>query len=288
LLRESTCTGEIRLLGATVKGDVDCIGATFFNPSKDAFQAQRLTVVGRLFWTEMKQAPQGRVDFAHAHIGDFIDDEQSWPEAGSLMLEGLVYDTIDARMPVEKRLAWLNLMPKTWNSLPIFWPQPYEQLIRVLRAGGHEHDARRIGTAKQEAYRRYLWDKARCKESGAYKIGDSRFLLRSWLLFIKITIVFGLAHQAHYMDVAKERVYLDKAYLASKVLPPEYPRFNALAYSVDSLIPFVDLHQENYWEPKSDGLWGGFLRLYFWLHIASGWVLATIAAAGLAGVIKKD
>ena len=54
------------------------------------------------------------------------------------------------------------------------------------------------------------------------------------------------------------------------------------------MIPFVDLHQETYWEPHSHGFWGGALRLYFWLHIAAGWFLATLAAAGLAGVIKKD
>jgi hypothetical protein len=90
------------------------------------------------------------------------------------------------------------------------------------------------------------------------------------------------------MHVAKERVYMDESYVASHTLPVEYPEFNALVFSIDTLIPFVDLHQETYWEPASDGWVGGGFRFYLWLHIIAGWVFTTVAVAGFTGLIKKD
>ena len=71
---------------------------------------------------------------------------------------------------------------------------------------------------------------------------------------------------------------------------PEYPEFNALAYSLDVFIPFFALHQESHWYPqvqKGDGfLMFYFLRFWFWLEVAAGWLLTSLAVLSITGLLR--
>jgi hypothetical protein len=71
--------------------------------------------------------------------------------------------------------------------------------------------------------------------------------------------------------------YLDQSEAAG------YPTFNALLYSLDTLVPVVDLEVQDYWVP--DEKEAGWARLYLWVHIAAGWFLALLAVAGFSGLI---
>ena len=62
-----------------------------------------------------------------------------------------------------------------------------------------------------------------------------------------------------------------------------YPAFNALLYSLDTLVPVVDLEVQDYWVP--DAAVAGWARWYLWGHIAMGWFLALLAVAGFSGLI---
>jgi len=62
----------------------------------------------------------------------------------------------------------------------------------------------------------------------------------------------------------------------------EYPKFNAFAYSIDTLLPIVDLHQENYWLPT------GWVHVWLWAHIGGGWVFTTLAVVGFTGLASRD
>jgi hypothetical protein len=174
-----------------------------------------------------------------------------------------------------------------------------------------------------------------------------------WGLFFAITgwFVFSTTHEMGFM--AAEPAYKDEYY----VLPPGYEKFSPLVYSIDTLIPFVDLHQEAQWRPQNErfdcardsagaivrqttgkpyciatamprpslegktradllppgmrallkkyapGLaskelssqtveWledrfeAGWARNYLWFHIAFGYILATMAAAAITGIVK--
>ena len=67
-----------------------------------------------------------------------------------------------------------------------------------------------------------------------------------------------------------------------------YPGFNPFVYSVDVFIPFVKLNQENHWLPAAAKPYGGYFRLYLWIHIALGWIFSTLAVAALAGLVRKE
>lgn len=269
----------------------------------------RLRVKGGFFWRNLKTPPLGHVYLGQAQVGDFVDDGSGWPEAGKLWVDGFQYESLPLpTSAAAERKKWLALMPKTLDGTPVFWPQPYEQLIKVFRAAGHERDAREIAIAKQDAYAAYLKLK---EDAGLGSTWNRRLGL--WLLkaiagygyapwktlkyaavFIWLgSVLFFAADAEGRMVPAKEKIYLEDAYKTAKEnggtwLPDEYPELNSFYYALDTFVPFVDLHQETYWEPKADGVGGGFLRGYLWVHIIAGWVLTTFAVAGFTGLIKKD
>lgn len=69
---------------------------------------------------------------------------------------------------------------------------------------------------------------------------------------------------------------------------PEYPRFQALAYSVDVFIPFFALHQEPYWyphPPKGEPICWWFV-IWYWFEIAAGWVLTSLLVLSSTGLLR--
>ncbi len=64
--------------------------------------------------------------------------------------------------------------------------------------------------------------------------------------------------------------------------------FNAFVYSLEVFVPLVDLHQESYWLPDANAAYGWLLRLYFWVHIALGWISSTLLVAALTGLVRKE
>ena len=94
---------------------------------------------------------------------------------------------------------------------------------------------------------------------------------------------------------------------------PEYSAFQPLAYSADVFFPFFALHQEPYWEPKpkeefpvipdisdvtdipdvkdkviefAKGVALYFLRVWFWLEVAAGWLLTSLAVLSITGLLR--
>ena len=54
------------------------------------------------------------------------------------------------------------------------------------------------------------------------------------------------------------------------------PTFNPLAYTLDVLLPIVDLGQKSAWQPQGPTLY------WSWALTLAGWVLTTAVVAGLA------
>lgn len=60
------------------------------------------------------------------------------------------------------------------------------------------------------------------------------------------------------------------------------PAFNALAYTLDLLVPIADLGQQKAWQPH------GVLMYCSWAFMSAGWVLTTAVLAGVTGILKRD
>jgi hypothetical protein len=77
-------------------------------------------------------------------------------------------------------------------------------------------------------------------------------------------------------------------------MPPEYSTFQPFVYSLDVIIPFVDLHQESEWGPvvanaRGETLWWGrVLRLLLWIEIIFGWIASVMFVAIIGRLVDKD
>lgn len=68
-----------------------------------------------------------------------------------------------------------------------------------------------------------------------------------------------------------------------------YPRFNALVYSADTLLPIVAMEMQEFWIPdEAQGPRGAATRVFLWVQIAMGWALSLLAVAGFSGLVKSD
>ena len=309
-------TGAVRLLGARIQGQLSCRGARLENPNGDALSADGMTVVGdvfldegfhatgavrlrgarirgRLVCTEARfENPNGiALNLEHARLGGIEDDEGSWPQRGRLRIDGLEYEGFAGdRTPTDarRRLEWLR------RQLPDFRPQPYDQLARVFRRMGREADAVEVLIAKQEDLIRHgklsLWGRLARRILGVtighgYRSG--RALLWSLAFVIAGALIFGWANARGLMAPSSPEILTDPLYRAGGTIPPDYPRFQALAYSLDAFLPIVDLHQEGFWLPDAGKPFGALVRLYLWIHIAAGWFLSTLFVSGVTGLVRR-
>lgn len=83
-------------------------------------------------------------------------------------------------------------------------------------------------------------------------------------------------------------------------LPPEFTGFSPLAYSLDLLLPVVNLQQENDWAPKIPTPKTNWLdeltaltlqhlvRLVVWAEILFGWVASLLLVAVVSGLTRKS
>jgi hypothetical protein len=304
--------GAIHLEAAHIRGSLRLIGATLSNPGGHALAARRLTVdhnlvcrgfrvhgevdlesariggalvldqatltnpdgvalflVGlqarRIFLRELAPPPD-TVTLLGAQVDMLLDDPASWPR--TIDLSAFTYDSLFERSPVSarQRLDWLGRNPRGYS------PQPYEQLAGVYRRAGRDQDARTVAIAKQRARRRTLplpakaWSLLldalvgygyRTWQAGLWLLG---FWLAGW-------VVFARAYPAHLTP--------------AKPGEPQ-PAFQPLVYALDTLLPVVNLHQEDNWIPRGGAQW------WAWTSILVGLVLATAAAAAFTGVLKRD
>jgi hypothetical protein len=81
---------------------------------------------------------------------------------------------------------------------------------------------------------------------------------------------------------------------SSTDVPAEYTTFNGFSYSLDLILPLVDLQQERDWAPvvvDEDNryvLLGSLTRLLMWLEILFGWGMSLLLVAVLGNLVKKD
>jgi len=308
--------GKIRLNRSTINGDLDFNDARFIGaenaeqggtaqiPAAAQLQAAFVSVGGTLFWQHVSLSPTSLVDLSSTSVGTLWDDETDWPPSPFLYLDGFVYRKIaaDAPMTAGRRLLWLSRQPKT------FRPQPYQQLAHVFEQAGLQGDATAVRVAsEQEAY-----ESAAAGNLTSEGIRFWSFLLRwtigygyrPFLALIPIvffvllgTALFWSGYQkgvltpvdkdaAEYFE--KIRQVKNNPHLNVPSAPAGYQPFNAFFYSLESFLPLVKLHQEDYWLPNAALKRGAGLRYYLWTHILAGWFFSAMLVAGVTGLVHSQ
>ncbi|GAA2726155.1 hypothetical protein [Actinocorallia aurantiaca] len=303
-LRGARIEGEINLRGARISDLFTALDTEFVNPGRVALRLSLAEVVGDVFLTRTRfegtlrvaearigrtlqlrdtvlERPEGRalaakglqagrllfehtrldgiVQLSHARLGILEDDPENWPEA--IELDGLTYEALEPRLDPQTRLDWLGRDPRG------FQPQPYEQLAAHYTALGQQRHAQTVLLARERRQGRTasrasrMWGRLQDVTVG---YGYQPMRAATWLALLVVigSVVFSITEPG-------------------PVKADEHPDFNPVMYTVDLLLPIVDLGQERAFNPVGPYQW------FSYLLVAAGWILATTIAAGAARTIGR-
>jgi len=69
----------------------------------------------------------------------------------------------------------------------------------------------------------------------------------------------------------------------------DWESFHPLAYAADVVLPVIEFGQTDAWSPSTErGPWGWHLWWWRWVSTTLGWVITSIGAAALTGVIRRE
>jgi hypothetical protein len=290
--------GDASLIGAQISGDLDCTQARIV----EELNIARCVVRGAFFWRQIPNRDSVKLELSNAAVYFLEDESPSWPNKGNLRLDGFSYSNLsDGTRNVDGRLDWLSRQQR-------FNPQPYRQLAKVYAYLGDEDAAQRVLVQMQNLQRSEHWYQRPESWFLRWSIGYGYHPLYAFWELVGLAglgwIIYRRAELANTMVPTDNDAYaLAKS---SAALPPSYPRFSPLVYSIENSLPLIDLGQGAHWQPDPDpqtippsgsGRWSKFdyilkspkfLRRFLWVQIILGWILATLFAAGVTGIIRKD
>lgn len=254
---ELTADGGIWVTGATVGGKLAFPRARVRHPGGTALDAFGLHAAELSMHTA--EPMEGLVVLNHAEIGMVWDHPSCWPD--QLSLDGLTYQGLDPRLPARQRLDWLNRDPRGHQT------QPYEQLAAHYTAIGQPGQARDVMYARERVQRQAMPP-----------------LARAWSLLQDVTVGYGYQPRR---AVAWLVLLLAVGSITFALAPPpvlvpgQAPHFNPVVYTLDLLLPVVDLGQKHAFNPAGAEQWLSYLL------VAAGWVLVSTVAAGAARVLTR-
>ena len=254
---EISVTGAMRLTGARVGGRLSLDRARLANPGRIALSARSL-LAGQLS-LRPGQPVEGTVDLRHARIEVLRDDPGCWP--AELSLDGLTYQALEPRLPARDRLRWLARDPSGLQS------QPYEHLAAHYDGLGRPAEARAVLHARERIERRTAMPAARVW--GVVQDFTLGYGYRPWRALAWLALL--LAAGSIIFDL----------YPPPPLQPGAAPHFNPIVYTLDLLLPLVDLGQKHAFNPA------GALQWFSYVLVASGWIFVTTIAAAAARVLRR-
>jgi hypothetical protein len=100
--------------------------------------------------------------------------------------------------------------------------------------------------------------------------------------------------ESRYMPTAGQvltgRAQPGQTQLACFLSQPEassYPEFNPWMFSLDALLPVMEIGQKEFWRPDPAKPRGVFILNYYYLQSVIGWALSLLAVAGFSGLVKS-
>jgi hypothetical protein len=213
------------------------------------------------------------------------------------------------------RLAFLHAQPPEHLGED-FLSQPFTQCATVMRDMGDSHGARMILYERErlrlKAKNVRLWEKVGGYISGAlagYGYKNHRALYWALGVWLLGALILGVADRLGAMRPADPHVLAEAHYQETLRPPTDYESVKPALYSLDLLLPIVEIGQEEYWIPRDPGekpldaraafprlhrslvpavnwLFSGWLpKAYYYFEIGMGWLLVSIVIAGFSGLL---
>jgi hypothetical protein len=314
-----TSSGSVRLLDAQIGGVLECTAGRFTNVGSDALIADGMKVAGSVILRGATVS--GAIGLGAARLGSLIDDEGCWT-SGENMLDGLIYDRIIGPTDAASRIAWLKTQHADQLDRRDWTPQPWEQLIKVLGEMGHPADAAVVAMEKQRMMRRagkiggpVLQVLHRLYGALAgYGHKPGRIVSSMLIIWLACALCFEVGREWGYFGPSNPIIHTSAAFEACGApgdtlpdgrpkyfwhtpacpTPPEYSTLFPLLYSLDLILPLVDLQQDKDWAPmvvNTNGeqlFWGYLLRALLWFEILFGWFASLMFVAIVSRLVEKD
>ena len=240
-------------------------------------------------------------------------DNGFWPAGGQLNLDGFTYGRLGGKQQadVKQRLAWIRSQYKPKPTAqqvdtrvaPVsisisenttnFAAQPCEQLAAVYRQAGQDDQAREVAIARRRDLRKYgnlNWYR---RLGNLFLDTTIRYGYQTWRAAVALAALFlifwglsAVAQQHHLIawagDVSGLNVVPSAARCASN-----YPCFYPFGYTVNTVIPLINVHQADFWGPDASTQWGVAFTVATWIATGLGWALATLLVAGYTGLVRR-
>jgi hypothetical protein len=274
------------------------------------FTAKEAEVAGELQWAPDMQF-SGRVNLEDAHVGELDDDwtrpgaqvNGYWPVGGRLRLDGLTYGGLSDGADAGKRLRWIRSQYKKNQHKKDkrkkakhtdFAAQPYEELAAMYRRGGQDSEARKVAIARRSDLRTYgslSW----YRWFGSWFLDQTiKYGYQTWRAGVGLVIVFvaflvlSIIGQHRHVIVPTGSTTGLKTAPTATTCTSDYPCFYPFGYTVDTVIPIINVHQADYWGPDANAPAGWLWVVGGWGATAAGWALATLLVAGYTGLVRQD
>ncbi|MER7005344.1 hypothetical protein ABT297_20170 [Dactylosporangium sp. NPDC000555] len=263
---ELVADGTVVLIGLRATAAITLQHTTLRHPDGHAL----LLIEAQTAMLTLRPAPDsaGTISLRDAHVGRLVDDPVGWPAGCQVELAGLTYDRISRRSSdtaewtARQRLAWMARYGTD------FAPGPYDQLAAALRRDGREQEAREVLRVRE-----------RLRHRAMGRLGAM------WGSVQNVTIGFGYRPARALLWLVAVLGAGSAWFAWSGPLHPvkadEAPTWDPLLYTLDLLVPLVDLGHERAWDPT------GADKAVAVLVMAAGWILATTVVAGASRALRR-
>lgn len=267
--------GGVRLRRAEVGRETSFVGAALGSRlggiALNAFGLQTQDLLLR-----PQHPPRGEVDLRHVRCASLDDNALIWDATGVVHLDDFRYDALTAPPAPQDHAALAERLRRLHTAMRSrYAPGPYDQLVTTLRAAGDEEHAARVLQEKQRrSYRATA-------ESRRY-LGP---VVHLWSWVQRATVGYGY-RPARALGWLAAFALAGSMWFATHQLRPintdDHPAWNPVLYTLDQLLPIVDLGSDDRWAAAGASQWitTGL--------IAMGWTLATTVAAGVARVLRRS
>jgi hypothetical protein len=254
------CRGGVRLDDGRFGDAVDLHRARFDFTDFQELSLRRVQTPELRFLGERPQ--RGKVVLSGARIVNLVDRANAWPGPGNLHMGGFTYENLvpQGPFPLAERLDWVAAATAEYN------PEPYERLAAVLRGAGEDEDAREVLLAKQRRRRESL-----------------PLAGKLWGYAQDLTVAYGYrpGRAAVWMAVLWAAGSVAFAHAAHPAAGTGRPPWNPALYTLDLLLPVIDLGQADQWQLRGGWEWLSVVMILL------GWILATSVAAGATRLLRR-
>lgn len=265
--------GRVIFNGAKIGGKIDLTGGAFLNNNRrDVTIEFRMLSAGQLV-LDRDTNIQGTIDLSRAKIDGRLTNNSSIL-SHNVLLKGLSYAFLEDDKSPQARRRWLTQEKSA--------AQIYNQLASFYALDGEYKEAKRVLVAGRDARRRKKKWPIRATEFFLAKLtvgyGYYPFLVLIWLVVLEVVggLIFG--HLRH--DMILSHYQFGFTINAAEHSKATFLEFNPWLYTLDLLLPVVDLKQATVWIPIHAA--EGFSALF----TLSGWALATALVVGLGSIFR--